>query len=260
MSKSKWSLEGKRAVITGGTKGIGRATAEEFLDLGAEVLVVARSERDVSEATEEWTRNGKGAAYGVAADVTTEEGRDAVFERVKKLWASFDALVNNAGTNIRKPSIDYDREEYDAIVELNQRATYEMCKRSYPYLEKSGESAVVNVTSVGGLTHVGTGAPYAMSKAAIEQMTRNLAVEWASDGIRVNAVSPWYIDTPLTHEKLSNPDYLDAVLKRTPMKRVGEPKEVAAAIAFFVMNASSYVTGRGLSVDGGFMAYGFSSP
>ena len=118
-------------------------------------------------------------------------------------------------------------------------------------------SSIVNVGSVSGLTHVRTGAPYGMSKAALHQMTRNLAVEWAEDGVRVNSVAPWYIRTRRTSTKLSDPEYLDDVLQRTPMGRVGDPEEVAAAVAFLCLPAASYITGECVAVDGGFLRYGF---
>jgi len=104
---------------------------------------------------------------------------------------------------------------------------------------------------------VGTGAPYAMSKAAINQLTKNLAVELAADDIRVNAVAPWYIRTPLTEPVLQKPDYLERVLNRTPLKRVGEPQEVAAAVVFLCLPAAGYITGQVIAVDGGFLVYGF---
>ena len=115
----------------------------------------------------------------------------------------------------------------------------------------------MSVASVAGLTHLRTGAPYAMSKAAIIQLTRNLACEWAADGIRVNCVAPWYIDTPLVQPVLQDPQYLKDILDRTPMARIGTPQEAAAAIAFLAMPAASYITGQCLAVDGGFSQFGF---
>ena len=116
---------------------------------------------------------------------------------------------------------------------------------------------MVNNASVAGLTHLRTGAPYGMSKAAMIQLTRNLAVEWAAEGVRVNAVAPWYIRTPLAEQVLSDPAYRQDVLQRTPMGRVGEPEECARAIAFLCMPAAAYITGQCLAVDGGFSVYGF---
>jgi Tropinone reductase 1 len=136
-------------------------------------------------------------------------------------------------------------------------SAFELSRYAYPLLTKHAVSSVVNVGSVSGLTHVRSGAPYGMSKAALHQMTRNLAVEWAEDGVRVNTVAPWYIRTRRTSGKLADPDYLDEVLLRTPMGRIGEPEEVAAAVAFLCLPASSYITGECIAVDGGFLRYGF---
>jgi len=132
-----------------------------------------------------------------------------------------------------------------------------MSRLAHAHLREHGSAAIVNVGSVSGLTHVRTGVIYGFTKAAMHQLTRNLACEWADDGIRVNAVAPWYIRTRRTEEKLSDPDYLEEVLARTPMGRTGEPEEVAAAVAFLCLPASAFVTGECIAVDGGFLHCAF---
>lgn len=255
MDNQRWTLTGKKALITGGTKGIGGAIAQEFLSLNAEVMIVARNEEIVKQKLAEWRSQGL-KVHGVAADVTTSDGRQAILERVKDM-GGLDILVNNVGTNIRKKTQDYTEDEYTSLFQTNLTSLFEMCRLAYPLLKTGGRSSIVNIGSVAGLTSVGTGTPYAMTKAAIVQLTRYLAVEWAGDGIRINTVAPWFIYTPLTEPFLSNPDVLNPVISRTPMKRIGEPEEVAGLVAFLCMPTATYITGQCIAVDGGFLAFGF---
>ncbi|WP_242918865.1 SDR family oxidoreductase [Pontibacter liquoris] len=251
--QNRWLLTGKKAVVTGGSKGIGEAIVREFLALGAEVLAVARKQADLDTLKAAFPEG----LQVLAADVSQAAGRLQLAELVQALWGKLDILVNNAGTNIRKLTTEYNDEEFDFIMNTNLRSAFELNRALYPLLKASGQGNVVHVTSVAGLLHVRTGSIYGMTKAALTQLTRNLAVEWASAGIRVNAVAPWYIKTPLAQTVLANQDFYDAVISRTPMKRVGEPEEVAAAVAFLCLPAAAYITGQTLAVDGGFTINGF---
>jgi len=255
---ARWRLDGQTALITGASKGIGLACARELALLGADVLMVARDEAHLEavrlELAEEFPER---EFFAFGADVGQREQRLEVFDWIADLDVELSLLVNNAGANVRKATLDYAIDEVRALIETNVLAAFELCQLAHPHLTEHANAAIVNVGSVSGLTHVRTGSPYGLTKAALTQLTRNLACEWAEDGIRVNAVAPWYIRTQRTHGALADPEYLDEVLQRTPMGRIGEPEEVAAAVAFLCMPASAYVTGECIAVDGGFLRFGF---
>lgn len=251
-----WDLKGKKALITGGTKGIGKAIVSEFLHLGADVFIVARNQEHIDLAINEFSMQ-QFSVQALAADISKPQDRDKCFKTIEKLWNRLDILVNNAGMNIRKKVHEYNELDYHTILSTNLDSAFYLSQLFYPLLKASGNGSIVNVSSVAGLTHIRTGAVYGMTKAALIQLSRNLAAEWAADNIRVNAVAPWYIQTPLASSVLQNEHYLQEVLSRTPMKRIGKPEEVAAAIAFLCMPASSYISGQCLAIDGGFSTNGF---
>jgi Tropinone reductase 1 len=196
-----------------------------------------------------------GALHG-AADVATEEGRAVLVEAVSTRWDSLHVLVNNVGMNIRKGFADYEEDEYRRVFETNLFSAMALSRSLLPFLQASGRGSIINVASVAGTVDVRSGAPYGMTKAALVQMTRHLAVEWAPLGIRVNAVSPWYTRTPLAQPVLQQPERLGLILAATPLGRIAEAEEVGAAIAFLAMDKASYISGHDLVVDGAFLAKG----
>jgi tropinone reductase I len=247
---SEWTLKNKKALVTGSSKGIGLAIAQEFLSLGAEVFIVSRNKKNVDSLISGWKNSGY-KVFGIAADLSSKEGRGNLIDEVFHTWGSLDILVNNIGTNIRKKFLEYTEEEYRKLFETNMFSTLDITKSLFPLLEKGSSPSIINITSYAGMFDVGTGTPYGMTKAAEIQMTRHLAVEWAQYGIRVNSIAPWFIRTPLTEGLLSNKEKLDSLTAKTPLARIGIPEEIASLAAFLAMDKASYITGQNILVDGG---------
>ena len=190
------------------------------------------------------------------ADVTSEDDQDQLTDFVFQRSGSLDILVNNAGMNIRKEAILFEPEEYQQIIDTNLLAPFELTRKFFALLKRSGKASVINVASVAASQDIKSGAPYAMAKAGLLQQTRSLASEWADKNIRVNAVSPWYTETPLVKPIMDQKERYDKIIERTPLKRFAQPEEMANTIAFLAMDQSSYITGQNLVVDGGLSANG----
>ncbi|HET7505210.1 MAG TPA: SDR family oxidoreductase [Kofleriaceae bacterium] len=251
MTQSAWQLHDRNALVTGGTRGIGRAIAAELVALGARVSIVARSASDVDACVRELGDR----VTGVAADVTRAADRARIVEHVRAR-GPLHVLVHNAGSNVRNRLIEYDDATIERLIALNLTSPVLLSRDLHPQLRAAGSASVIHVGSVAGHVALPTGIAYGVSKAGLAQAARNLALEWAHDGIRVNTVAPWYTRTPLVEPVLSRPDALAAILARTPLGRIAEPEEVARVVAFLAMPAASYVTGQCVAVDGGMSIMG----
>ena len=251
MTQSAWQLRGRNALVTGGTRGIGRAIVAELVELGAAVLLVARSQADVDAAVRELG----GSVTGLAADVTSAADRARIVARVAER-GPLHVLVHNAGSNVRNKLVDYDDPTIERLIALNLTAPVLLSRDLHPQLRAADGASVVHVGSVAGAIALPTGVAYAAAKAGLTQAARTLALEWARDGIRVNTVAPWYTRTPLVEPVLARPEALAAIVARTPLGRIAEPHEVATAVAFLAMPAASYITGQCLTVDGGMSIQG----
>ena len=260
---SLWEFPtGTTAVVTGGTKGIGKAIVEELAQKGTRVLTCSRNVDELEQCVTDWHARGWDVT-GIPANVASEEGRESLMNGIRE-WLGepqqLDILVNNVGTNIRKKSIDYTLEDMETVWNTNFQSMFRLTVACHPLLKRErGQpfSSVVNIGSVAGVTCMKSGTPYSSTKAAMNQVTGNWACEWGPDGIRVNCVTPWYINTELAQQVLKDKKYAKSVLEVTPLGRVGEPHEVSGLVAFLCLPTSQYITGQVISVDGGFTRNGF---
>ena len=249
-------VEGKIAVVTGAGRGIGRALAIGLAEAGADVALLSRTEHDLHEVAE--TIRGLGRhAYILPTDVTKRDQVAATIQSVIDQAGRIDILVNNAGMNIRSQALNVTDEEWETIMQTNLKSAFLLSQAVAPHMQQNGGGKIINVASVAGAVALRTGVVYGASKAALMQMTKILALEWAKFNINVNAVGPWYFRTPLTEKLLDDPQYLGEILARTPQQRVGELPDLVGPVVFLASDAAAYVNGQTLMVDGGMSVYGF---
>jgi 2-dehydro-3-deoxy-D-gluconate 5-dehydrogenase len=250
-------LDGKVALVTGASRGLGRAMALGLAGAGAEVALAGRDQATLEPVAEEIERDLGRAALPVPLDVADLEAMPAAVETVVARFGRIDILVNNAGMNIRSATLDYTPAEWDAVLDTNLKGTFFLTQEVGRRMIRSGGGKILNISSMTAFLGVPTVPAYTASKAALQQLTRMLAVEWAEHNIQVNALAPGWISTDLTAPLKSRPDFEPRyrwILSRTPAGRFGEPHELVGAAVFLCSPAADFITGQILAVDGGILA------
>lgn len=250
--KDDFNLQGKTALITGASSGIGAATAKVLAGLGARVAVVYHANREGADRVVSQVTGSGGRAIAISADMRRVEEIQRLVGEVSSALGPIDILVNNAGSLVRRlPLPQLTEEGWDEVLALNLKSAVFCTKAVAPSMIARRSGAIVNLGSIAGHNGGGPGAgPYAAAKAGLVAMTKSLAKELAPHGVRVNAVSPGVIDTPF-HEVFSTPEMIQTFVKTIPLGRIGTPTEVAKVIAFLVSDAASYVVGETIEINGG---------
>jgi NAD(P)-dependent dehydrogenase (short-subunit alcohol dehydrogenase family) len=255
MTYSALELSGKVAVVVGGTSGIGRAIAHGFAQAGADVIPTSRRAEQVEIAAREIEEIGR-RTLRVSSDVADRASLERVLNQVTAAFGKVDILVNSAGRTKRAPTVDFTEDDWNAIIDTNLTGTLRACQVFGRHMLQRESGSIINIASLSTFVALHEVAAYSASKAAVGSLTKSLAVEWSSRGVRVNAIAPGLFRTALNHKLLDETERGREFLLRTPMRRFGNVEELAGAAIFLASDAASFVTGEILAVDGGFLASG----
>jgi NAD(P)-dependent dehydrogenase (short-subunit alcohol dehydrogenase family) len=255
MTAQLLSLEGKTAVVTGGTSGIGRAISLGLADAGADVVATARRQNEVDQTAAEVEARGR-KTVRMTSDVCNRATLEALLAAVLGNLGKVDILINCAGRIKRAPTVDFPEEEWTSILDTNLTGTLRACQVFGPHMIGRGYGRIINIASLNSFVALSEVAAYAASKAGVASLTRSLAVEWSKKGVTVNAIAPGVFRTDLNAQLLDSTPRGQELLMRTPMGRFGKTEELIGAAVFLASDGASFVTGQTLVVDGGFLASG----
>lgn len=249
-----FDLTGRVAIVTGAGRGLGRTMARALAAAGADLMLASRTEAELLTLQAEIQEIGRKAEFH-CTDVTDEDSCAGLVSETLKKLGRLDILVNNAGINIRKPVLELPFEEFERVQKTNLGGYFLCAKAAGAHLVGQGSGKIINISSIMGHVALPTQAAYASSKGAIEQLTKVMALEWAASNVQVNSIAPTYFETPLTRPLFDDPERNAFITERTPMGRWGQPHELAGAVIFLASDASNFVTGQSLGVDGGWTAW-----
>lgn len=249
------SLEGKHALVFGGTSGLGRSIAIGFAEAGADVVPVSRRAEEVARTAAEVRALGR-RSLELTADVTKRAEIQKVVDAMVQEMGRIDILVNSAGTTKKIPSLELSDEDWNRVMDINLKGTWYACQIVGRQMKDQLSGRIINMASLGGFQSLHEATVYVASKGAVVMLTRNLGAEWTPYNITVNAIAPGVFETPLNRELINKPDRKASIMAHTPMKRFGNLEEIRGAAIFLASDSASFVTGEVISVDGGFMAQG----
>lgn len=258
MEDTLFSVVGKVVLVSGGSRGIGKAIAQGFADRGARVVITGR-EQETLEATAREISAGDVPVRAMVCDVADSQAIPELVELVVADFGRIDTLVNSAGVNRRIPALEVTEEDYDFVVDINLKGSVLLSQAVGKHMIQQGGGSQINIGSLNTHRPLKNLLPYAVSKAGIGQLTRLLALEWGSTGVRVNGIAPGFILTDLSRKLWSNPQMKSWVDSNTPQGRLGQPEDMIGTAIFLASEASAFMTGQMLYVDGGFES-GFSWP
>ena len=255
MSYAPFELGGKVAVVFGGTSGIGRAIAHGLAEAGADVVATSRRPGQVEAAASEIEARGR-RTLRVTSDVLDKDSVRGVLEAAVGTFGKVDILVNSAGRTLRAPTAEVSEEDWEEVIGTNLTGTLRACQVFGRHMLERGQGRIINIASLSSFVALAEVAAYSASKAAVASLTKSLAVEWAQRGVNVNAIAPGVFRTSLNQHLLDGTERGRELLLRTPMGRFGKVEELAGAAVFLASDASSFVTGEIIAVDGGFLDSG----
>ena len=249
-----FDLTGRVAIMTGAGRGLGRTMALALAAAGADLALASRTTPELDSLVGEIGALGR-RAIAVPTDVTSPDACEALVAAAVERLGRLDILVNNAGTNVRKSALEITPDEYDFVLQTNLKGYFNGARAAGRRFVEQGSGKVINVSSILGSVALPNQAAYASSKGAIDQLTKVLAIEWATANVQVNGLAPTYFETDLTRPLYEDPERKAFIEERTPMGRWGQPHELAGAVIFLAGDASNFVTGQTILVDGGWTAW-----
>lgn len=250
MGHELFDLHGCVAVITGASKGLGKSMALALAEAGADVALYSRDVEGLKAVKNTIEGGGRRAEFFVV-NVLDRASIDAAVKETLDVFGHVDVLVNNAGVNIRKPVLEFSADEWDLVIDTNLKGYFLVTQAVVPHMLSRGRGKVINMASILGVVALPLQLAYASSKGGVIQMTKVMALEWAKQGVQVNAIGPTYFETPLVAQLRDDPERYNFIVDRTPMGRWGQPEELAGVVIFLASRASDFVTGQTIFVDGG---------